>query len=112
MSLVRPKSSPLRLKPDQYDSLRRDGWRCQFCVSQLRCTAAWQALRTIRSGFSPNPRPSDFESPYGEPKVGHRTGALGSGVRVYAYPQPWRGTGRLSYALEYFWGRWAVRSYS
>ena len=36
MSLVRPKSSPLRLKPDQYDSLRsqvlrRDGWRCQFC---------------------------------------------------------------------------------
>ena len=36
MSLVRPKSSPLRLEPDQYDSLRpqvlrRDGWRCQFC---------------------------------------------------------------------------------
>jgi 5-methylcytosine-specific restriction endonuclease McrA len=36
MSLVRPKSSPLRLGPDQYNSLRsqvlrRDGWRCQFC---------------------------------------------------------------------------------
>ena len=36
MSLVRPKSSPLRLEPDQYDTLRsqvlrRDGWRCQFC---------------------------------------------------------------------------------
>jgi 5-methylcytosine-specific restriction endonuclease McrA len=36
MSLVRPKSSPLRLEPHQYDTLRsqvlhRDGWRCQFC---------------------------------------------------------------------------------
>jgi ATP-dependent DNA helicase RecQ len=36
MSRIRSKSSPLRLEPDQYDSLRsqvlrRDGWRCQSC---------------------------------------------------------------------------------
>jgi len=38
MSRVRPKISPVRLDPDQYDSLRsqvlhRDGWRCQSCGS-------------------------------------------------------------------------------
>jgi 5-methylcytosine-specific restriction endonuclease McrA len=38
MSLVQPKSPPLRLDRDQYDLLRsqvvrRDGWRCQSCGS-------------------------------------------------------------------------------
>jgi 5-methylcytosine-specific restriction endonuclease McrA len=38
MSQVRPKRAPLRLEPDQYDTLRnqvlrRDSWRCQSCGS-------------------------------------------------------------------------------
>ena len=38
MSRTQPKSTPLRLDPDQYDSLRsqvlrRDSWRCQSCGS-------------------------------------------------------------------------------
>jgi 5-methylcytosine-specific restriction endonuclease McrA len=33
---IRPKNAPLRLEPDQYETLRhqvlcRDGWRCQSC---------------------------------------------------------------------------------
>ena len=36
MNRIQPKSPPLRLEPDQYDTLRnqvlhRDGWRCQSC---------------------------------------------------------------------------------
>lgn len=38
MNRVRAKSTPLRLDPDQYESLRnqvlcRDNWRCQSCGS-------------------------------------------------------------------------------
>src|SRR5580698_1741096 len=37
--------------------------------SFLSCDALRRGKHcTIRSGFSPNPRPSDFESPYGEPQ--------------------------------------------
>jgi 5-methylcytosine-specific restriction endonuclease McrA len=36
VSRTQPKSTPLRLEPDQYDTLRNqvlrhDGWRCQSC---------------------------------------------------------------------------------
>lgn len=36
-------------------------------------------------------------------KTEPRPPGLVSGARVYSYPQPWQGTGLLSYSLEYGW---------
>lgn len=37
-------------------------------------------------------------------KTEPRLPAFLEGARVYSYPQPWQGTGLLTYALEYGWG--------
>ncbi len=51
MSRIQPKSTPLRLEPDQYDTLRnqvlrRDGWRCQSCGTMCNLQVHHRTLRS------------------------------------------------------------------
>jgi 5-methylcytosine-specific restriction endonuclease McrA len=51
MNQVRPKRAPLRLDPDQYDTLRnqvlrRDSWRCQSCGSMSNLEVHHKDLRS------------------------------------------------------------------
>ena len=51
MSWIGPKSTPLRLDPPSYESLRqqvlrRDGWRCQACGTMSNLEIHHQEFRS------------------------------------------------------------------